>query len=148
MGTKIDLQSRIYGDLIKPADVFKLFAQILETVETKYADRAALRTRDNDNKVLGSSGKSYFTYVGLSDRAKPDTIFAGALEKPPRGKPTPVIRVRSSNPNLKSIPSHCAFTFERERIPEWTCVAISTETIEVLRELLLSEVEGYFKPVS
>ena len=146
MGTRIDLQSSIYVDLIKPVEVFKQFVQILEIVDTKYSDRAVLRTRDNGNKVLGSPGKHYFTYVGLSDKTKPDTIFAGALEKPPRGKSTPIIRVRSSNPHLKSIPAHCAFPFERERNPEWTCVLISTETIETMKDLLLSEVEEYFRP--
>lgn len=144
IGTRIDLKSRVYKDQLKPVEIFNKLIQILDSLETKYSERALLRTRDDDNEHLHSSSTNYFTYVEPIKKDKPDTIFAGAMEKPPRGNKAPVIRVRSSNPLLAKIPGTLKFPFEQERNPKWTNIIISSSTIEVLKEILHSEVENYF----
>jgi hypothetical protein len=144
IGTRIDLQSRVYKDQLKPVELFNKLIEILDSLETKYSERALLRTRDDEKELLHSSSTNYFTYIEPSKKDKPDTIFAGALEKPPRGNRAPVIRVRSSNQFLAKIPSLFKFPFERERNPEWTNIIVSSNTIEVLKEILHSEVESYF----
>lgn len=144
IGTRIDLQSRVFGDQIKPIEVFNKLIQILDSVDTKYSDRAVLRMRDDDNKLLHSSSTNYFTYVEIGSKEMLDTIFAGALDKPQRSNKVPVIRVRNSNPLLNKIPNNLKFAFERERNPEWTNIIISPNTIETLGEILQSEVETYF----
>lgn len=104
-----------------------------------------LRTRGSDNKIRHSSSTNYFTYVETSEKLKPETIFAGALEKAPRSVKSPVIRVRNSNPLLAKISSTHKFSFERERNPGWTNIIISSQTIEIFFDILHYEVENYFK---
>jgi len=144
IGTRIDLQN-IYENQIKPAEVFNQFVQILDSLETKHSARVGLRTRNAGNKILSSSSIKYFTFDETTDKSKPDeVIFAGALEKAPRGNKSPVVRVRNGNSHLARVASSSKFLFERERKPGWTNVIISSTTINLLEDLLHSEIENYF----
>ncbi len=144
IGTRIDLQSHVYKDQIEPVEIFDRLIQILDSLELKFSERAALRTRNDDKELLHSSSTNYFTYVDSNKKGKPHTIFAGALEKPPSGKKAPVIRVRCSNSFLAGIPNSHKFPFAGERNPQWTNIMVSSNTIEALNEILYSEVENYF----
>jgi len=144
ISTRIDLQN-IYENQIKPTELFNQFAQVLDSLERMYSERARLRTRNVDNTILSSSSIKYFTFDELSGKSEPDeVIFAGSMEKPPRGNKSPVVRVRNGNTHLVRIPSSFKFPFTRERKPGWTSVVISSTTIDVFKDLLHSEVENYF----
>lgn len=144
IGTRIDLQT-IYDNQIIPTELFNQFVQVLEHLETTYSQRATLRTRNTDNKILGSSSIKYFTFDELSNKIEPyEVIFAGSMEKPPRGNKSPIVRVRNANPHLGRIPLSEKFPFTRARNPEWTSVIVSSNTIDLLKELLQSEAENYF----
>jgi hypothetical protein len=144
MVTKYDLQNQIYGGMIKPVEIFVEFIKILDSIDSVYSNRAQLRTRGIDNKILHSSSIKYFTYVESSDKEKPETIFAGAIETPPRSSKVPVVRVRTGNRHLIEVPNKLIFPFERERNPGWTNIVISSDTIAILENILHLEVENYF----
>lgn len=139
-----DLRLLIYGSIISPVEVFNQFLDILNSIELQYIAQAHLRTRNKDNKILTSGGRNYFTFVERSEKEKPDVLFAGTLEKGPRNNKTPVIRVLESNPILSKIQPLFKFPFEGERSPAWTNVIISVATMELIKELLETEVSNYF----
>ncbi len=143
IGKRIDLQ-KIYDNQIKPAEVFDQFIQILDYLETKYSGRAEVVTRNDDKTILFSSSIKYFKFYELGESQKSEVIFAGALEKPPRGGKLPIVRVQNGNRHLPRVPAAYKFPFARDRNPEWTCVVISAETVPLLRELLDCRVEEYF----
>jgi hypothetical protein len=144
ISTRIDLQN-IYDNQIKPTELLNQFIQVLDSLEAMYSERAGLRTRNVDNKILSSSSIKYFTFDKLSSKSEPDeVIFAGSMEKPPRDNKSPIVRVRNGNTNLARIPVSFKFPFTRERNPGWTSVVISSATIDMFRDLLHSEVENYF----
>lgn len=141
---KFNLQS-IYQGALKPGDLFDQFVQVLDSLEAKNSHRARLRTQSADKQILASGSIKYFTFDEISENSKPDeVIFAGSIERPPRGNKSAVVRVRNANPYLAHIPTADKFPFTRERTPGWTSVIISSATIAHLERLLSSEIESYF----
>jgi hypothetical protein len=139
-----DIKLLIYENSIEPAEVYEKFISHLDNIERAYIERAEIRTRNKYNNILTSGGRNYFTFVEKSSKMRPDTIFAGTLAKSPRSNKAPVVRVTTDNEYLAKIPSLFKYPFEKERNPGWTNVIISLITIEILGDMLFSEVEYYF----
>lgn len=143
-----DLRLLIYGSTLSPQSIQDQFFKILDSIESEYNPRAILRTRNKENKILTSGGRNYFTFVEKSDKDKPEVIFAGTLDKGPRNSKTPVVRVLDSNPLLANIPAMFKFPFAGERSPTWTNVIISAATIDLLKELLETEITKYISKIA
>jgi hypothetical protein len=87
-------------------------------------------------------------YFGIfsAEKEKP-VLFAGGMEKDPRGLLVPVIRFSKNNRFLQYIPIELTFPYRKNNLAKkekqnWTNVIISDKSVQMLLSLMISQIDS------
>lgn len=139
--TRIDLHT-IFGSLLTDSLMTRLIEHLDGSILT-YSDYLAINTRNDNNEILKIQGKTSFAVVEKSNPRRP--ISTGGMERNRKNDRVATMRFRVNNSALASIHSDHEFAYKK---PQWTCVEIRTETIDLIPKLLETEIANFLSQVN